>query len=305
MKKNIILISLCLTLKMYAQQEPVFSQYYMNMMPINPAISGSSPYNHFSIQTRQQWLGFEGAPLTTILSYDGAINTSSSMGGFLVLDKAYPSSSATANLNYSFHVPLDYDNVNLSFGIGAKAMYYNIDFQNSDELPPGQDDAFSLASYNESLADASAGVYLYSRNFYLGFSSTNLLQSSFNGAITNSPHPNSLFRKYYGMGGYRFYVTNLDWQFEPSFLIRKTQNFSQISDFTARVLYKENLWSGITYRSDGTAVFSFGFGSGILHCSYSYDQNFNTDIQKYSYGTHEIALSIRVVPFTSKRNNVF
>ena len=300
-----LFILLLFAISAYAQQEPLFTQYYVNSMPINPAVSGSAPYNHLSIQTRQQWLGFEGAPLTTYISYDGALNNRSAMGGYLLLDRAYPSTQVAGHLNYAYHIPLDYDNINLSFGIGAKVMYHNLDFNNSDELPPDQDDAFSLASHNQSLADASAGVYLYSRQFYFGFSSSNLLESSFNDAIPNSPHPNSEFRNYYGMGGYRFFITNRDWQLEPSFLIRKMHSFPAITDLTARILYQENLWSGITYRTDGTAVFSFGFGSGVLHCSYSYDHTFSGDIQKYSYGTHEIALSFRIVPFTDKRSNVF
>ncbi len=49
-----------------AQQEPIFTQFYVNKMIINPAVSGSSSYNLFNIQSRQQWLGFDGAPSLVI-----------------------------------------------------------------------------------------------------------------------------------------------------------------------------------------------------------------------------------------------
>ena len=135
------------TVNAFSQQEPLFSQYYTNDMSINPAISGSKTYNPLTIQTRQQWLGFEGAPLTSNISYHAALNNRSSMGGYLMFDKAFPSMQANLHLNYAYHIPLNYDRVNLSFGLGAKLMYHNLDFNNGD-LPPGEDAAFSATSYD-------------------------------------------------------------------------------------------------------------------------------------------------------------
>ena len=58
-----------------SQQAVMFSQYYTNNVIYNPAISGSLDYSAFTFQSRQQWLGFEGAPLTANVSYHGALNT--------------------------------------------------------------------------------------------------------------------------------------------------------------------------------------------------------------------------------------
>ena len=148
-------------------------------MVYNPAISGSKSYNSFVLQTRQQWLGFEGAPLSANISYHSAINNRSAMGGYFMFEKTSPSMQANLHLNYAYHVPLNYDKVNLSFGIGSKLMYYNLDL-NQDDLPSGQDPAFSASSYDKFLADVESGIYLYGRNFYIGYSAINLLQSSFN-----------------------------------------------------------------------------------------------------------------------------
>ena len=59
----------------FAQQQPVFTQYYVNDLIINHAVSGSKSYNPLIIQTRQQWLGFEGAPLTSNISYKEVIKS--------------------------------------------------------------------------------------------------------------------------------------------------------------------------------------------------------------------------------------
>ena len=154
-----------------------------------------------------------------------------------MFDKTYPSTQGNLHLNYAYHIPLDYDEVNLSFGIGAKLMYYNLDF-NEGELPPEPDNAFSTSSYDKLLGDASSGIYLYGRNFYLGYSVSNLLQSSFNTPV-NENFPNLELRNYYGMGAYRFEIINNDWLLEPSFLVRKMESQPVVLDFSTRLFYFE------------------------------------------------------------------
>ena len=305
MKKIFFIVgALLLVNATFAQQEPLFTQYYVNDMVINPAISGSKAYNSLTIQTRQQWLGFDGAPLSTNISYHGSLNNRSAMGGYLMFDKAFPSTQANLHLNYAYHIPLNYNDVKLSFGLGAKLMYHNLDF-NKEDLPPGIDPAYSTKSYDKTIADASSGVYFYSSNFHFGFSVSNMLQSSFNTEVKGSPHLNSEYRNYYGMGAYRFRIINNDWQLEPSLLIRKMQYQKNLTDFTTRILYLENTWAGLAYRNNGTAIFSFGFGAKNMHISYSYDHSFSDEITQYSYGTHELGISFRIGTLASQRHTGF
>lgn len=301
MNRRLLIFSMLLSLASLAQQEPLFTQYYVNDMRINPAISGSKTYNSLSIQTRQQWLGFEGAPLSSNISYHGALNNRSAMGGYLMFDKAYPSLQANLHVNYAYHIPLDYDKVNLSFGLGAKVMYHNLDF-NKGDLPQGIDNAFSNSAYDKVLGDASTGTYLYGRNFYLGFSISNLFQSSFNTPVSLSPYGNNEFRNYYGIGAYRFRIINNDWQLEPSFLIRKMQYQKTVSDLTTRIFYLEENWLGLTWRTNGTAIFTIGFASNNMHISYSYDHTFVGEIMTHSYGTHEIGISFRILTLATQRH---
>ena len=99
---------------------------------------------------------------------------------------------------------------------------------------------------------------------------------------------------YYGMGAYRFNIINNDWQLEPSFLIRKMHFQSSMTDLTTRILYLENTWGGLTYRTNGTAILSMGFGTENMNISYSYDHTFAGEIMPYTYGTHELGISFRI-----------
>ena len=301
-KISLMFLGILLFLGAVAQQEPTFTQYFVNDMVYNPAISGSKSYNSFVLQTRQQWLGFEGAPLSTNISYHSAINNRSAMGGYLMFEKTSPSMQANLHLNYAYHVPLNYDKVNLSFGIGSKLMYYNLDF-NQDDLPSGQDPAFSANSYEKFLADVESGIYLYGRNFYIGYSAINLLQSSFNGEAGEGFSQNNEFRNYFGMMGYRLSIINNDWQLEPSILLRQEEGQIRTFDLSGRIFYLENNWAGITYRTNGTLAFIVGFlANNNMHIAYSYDQTLVGQIMQYNYGTHELSISFRIPTLASQRH---
>jgi type IX secretion system PorP/SprF family membrane protein len=302
MRGIILIISVLISITTYAQQAPLFTQYYVNDMALNPAISGSKTYNPITLQTRQQWLGFEGAPFSSNISYHGALNNRSAMGGYLMFDQTVPALNANLHLNYAYHVPLNYDRVNISFGLGAKVMYHNLDFEKED-LPPGIDPAFSGSSYDRTLADGSAGTYLYGRNFYLGFSAVNLLESTFNTPAGNSPTDNNEFRNYYYMGAYRFYIIDRDWELEPSFLYRRMNHHKSVSDISTRLIYIEDTWGGLTYRTDGTLIFGFGFrANNNMRISYTYDHTFAGEIMQHTYGTHEIGITFRIETVASQRH---
>jgi len=177
-------------------------------------------------------------------------------------------------------------------------MYHNLDF-NEGALPPGFDNAFSSASHDKMLVDASSGVYFYGKDFYLSYSVSNLLQSSFNPPVKEN-FPNNEIRNYYGIGAYKFQVVNKDWKLEPSFFIRKMEGQPAVVDFSTRIFYIQNNWGGVTYRNDGTLALCFGFGSGNIHFSYSYDHTFKGEITQYTYGTHEVGLAFHIQTLSKK-----
>jgi len=60
----ILLFFSILSGKIYAQYSPTYSQYLLNGMAINPAFAGSREVLSTCILYRNQWLGFDGAPIT-------------------------------------------------------------------------------------------------------------------------------------------------------------------------------------------------------------------------------------------------
>lgn len=291
MKRLLILLCLgSLIQEAQSQQAIMFSQYFVNDVIYNPAVVGSKSYNQITVQSRQQWLGFEGAPLSTNISYHGSLNNRSAMGGYLEHDMTFPSSQSNLQVNYAYHVPLNLEGTNLAFGIGANVMYYNLDF-NSDDLPPGYDPAYSAKSYESFLGDANSGIYLYAHNFHIGYSVLNMIQSSFNKEASYGFSRNLQERVYYGMAGYKIRIDR-DWYIEPSMLFRHLDNGKPEYNFSTRLFYSDQIWSGVSVRSNSSLSFSVGTNSNNIQVGYSFDHYFG-EIRNYQNGTHEITLSIR------------
>ena len=99
------------------------------------------------------------AHLTANISYHGALNNRSAMGGSLYHDQTGQAGNSVFELDYAYHVPLDKNRINLSFGIGAKAIYYTLDLE-AGNLPQEKILLF-LQVHTIGLADASSGIYLY------------------------------------------------------------------------------------------------------------------------------------------------
>jgi len=287
---------------LFAQQTHVFSQYFNNEIAYNPAVVGSKSYNPFVLITRQQWLGFEGSPLTANISYHGALNNRSGIGGSVCHDRTGPATNSTLEFDYAYHIPLNKEKVNLSFGMGAKAIYYTLNLD-EETLPPGEDPAFSASAFSQFLADASSGLYLYGRNFYLGYSVTNMIQSKFNKEEGPGFSTNHLQRNYFGTLGYR-YEFNRDIHIEPSILLRKAENTNSEYDFTARIFFQDFFWFGTTARTNGSASALIGFKAGKMYIDYTYDHYFR-EITSYQFGTHEISISFKVPSILSQRHISF
>ena len=170
------------TVFLNAQQQTNFTQFYSNEIIFNPAVSGSKTYNPLVLQTRQQWLGFEGAPLSTSISYHKLVDQNNAFGGIFNFEQTYPSIKIELQPTYAFHVPLNSKTTNLSFGLAPSLMYYSINFDLED-LPQNQDPAFSGSTYSSASIDFSSGIYLYNKRLSIGLSCVNMIQSSFDGEV--------------------------------------------------------------------------------------------------------------------------
>ncbi len=71
-----LLLFICCTISVSAQQRAMFTQYMFNGLVINPAYSSIDDAINVTALARQQWVGFKGTPNTQTISVHSPIKQS-------------------------------------------------------------------------------------------------------------------------------------------------------------------------------------------------------------------------------------
>jgi type IX secretion system PorP/SprF family membrane protein len=276
----------------FGQQLPINSQFYNNKLIINPATTESKDI-HFLASTRQQWVGFNGAPSTyKITGQSNLRNEKFAAGGFLFLDDfggAIRQSGFGLNLRYRLELN---ENSNLSFGFTTLINQYSYD--GSSIIANSSNDQFLFNQTNSLAPDLNLGVAYNFKKIHLGLSSQQLFQSSLNKLNTfnsASIDKNRLIRHYNLTLNYE-YAINDKISLLPYFLIRST--FIQPIQFEigSNVKFNKLFHAGVSYRSSDAVSLLIGFEKDKFGLFYSYDIT-TSNLRKYSSGSHEITLSYK------------
>ncbi len=315
MKEMRLLIWLLLICPALKAQDPEFSQYYAAPLYLNPAFAGTSVDHRFILNYRNQWPNISQAFETYALSYDYNLDLHNSGLGFLVTtDKAGSAGlrSTQANFQYAYKVGIS-DKMVLSsgvnFGVGSRSIDFNklifyqqLDFaQNSNNLPPPP----ALKMEGRTYFDFGAGLLLYSRKVWLGFSmahlnrpNRSLLDDEAEIPVKTSLHGGVRIPLYNGV-----FKRDRTASIAPSFVYKKQGTFDQLDVGT--YFYYEPVVVGLWYRgipiqqeeedniSHDAVVVVIGFQLQNFEVSYSYDVTVS-ELGPISGGAHEIGLKFKI-----------
>jgi type IX secretion system PorP/SprF family membrane protein len=275
---------------LFAQQEPLFTQYMFNPLPYNPAIAGTNNYYQIRLNSRFQWAGITDAPVTNCLSAygpGGGKNKDMGFGGYIVSDVTGPTSRTGFYGAYAYNIAMN-NEIRLSMGLALGLLQYKIDGSKistadpNDPIPVLQGGSTSLF-----LPDASMGVYLYASNFQVGFSAVQLLNNKLKLYSTGL---SKLTSNYYLTGGYKYFFDR-DWAVEPTALIKAVGPVPLQMDLSAKVIYQSQIWGALAYRTGDAISIIIGYAyQKKIYVGYSYDFGIS-DIHKYQSGSHEIMIN--------------
>ena len=297
----ILIISTAFVAK--AQQLPQFTQYMINDYVFNPAIAGIESSYQMKTNIRNQWVGVTDAPRTTVLSIYGKYRESNvGLGGVVFNDQVGPTSRTGLSLSYAYHFSLS-DNMKMSLALSGGFTQIKIDPNHlhfKDFEPQAQ-----VGILSSSVPDATFAFYLYSKDWYVGASIPQLLNSNlgffeddYMEAYNLNPD-GSLERHYFAMAGYKWKV-NYDYVLEPSVLIKSVVPAPTQVDFGVKVTYQNKLWLGTNYRSSGAIGLLLGYSIGDRYLiGYSYDM-VTSGLGDYTSGSHEFMLGIKFASATEK-----
>jgi type IX secretion system PorP/SprF family membrane protein len=238
----------------FSQQDPTYSQPMFNQMAFNPGYAGGSDMVCFSLLTRQQWVGFEGAPSTTMLTANmpfKVFGISSGAGLTLMSDQIGFEDNLSIALSYAYRLDIGTGKlgIGLSAGLYNKSLKPKWDIPESENHTPATGDPL-IPENDESVVSFDLGFGLYYRtdDLYVGLSSTHLNEAKLK-YTKGTPY---LKRQYYLIAGYTLPFGKPLFEVTPSIFLYSDGKTSQIS-INTMVLYNKKFWGGVSYRA-GDAI---------------------------------------------------
>ncbi len=296
MKNLFTIIFILCGLSLWAQQEPHYTHFMYNQQLYNPAFVGSRNTPSFTALHRSQWIGFEGAPSSQVLSFQSPImRERAGIGGTMSHYSIGVSSAWFGSAAYSYNLRLTPD-LNVRLGLQATLEYLGINFGDEKVVTTSQfDPSFNENSYQDDyVGNVGVGAYLTYKNlFYLGVSAPQLYPNDIGlNDISNitaqiAPH------RYINLGASIPVTGQLDLM--PNFMVKWVDHAPLSFDLNFNVRYLQKLTAGLTYRMggsgkgesmDGLVFFQIHpkFGAGL-----GYDFTLSK-IREYQSGTVELLL---------------
>lgn len=289
MKKIITAIAIlsCIN-ELNAQQDVMVSQYMFNGLFLNPAYAGSHKYFSSTLLHRSQWVGFDGAPKTTLIAFDGPVfYEKMGVGLQLSHDKIGVTSQTDMYANYSYMLQMGEGK--LSFGVKAGASNYE---SKVGDLTVWDENDNSFVGVNKSawLPKFGSGVFYFDRNWYAGFSIPTLLAYDPNHNFSLSLESSSYVRKHYFFTSGYVFTFNEKLKLKPSFLLKYQASAPLQADINFHAMYMDVIALGISLRTyDAISIMAEYQANMRFRVGYAYDIT-TSKMRGYSSGTHEIMI---------------
>jgi type IX secretion system PorP/SprF family membrane protein len=204
------------------------------------------------------------------------------------MDKFGPFQIFGAKASYAFHIPITQKS-KLSLGLSAK--FYQNSIRTQDLILINNNDLsidMAQARGTAVTGDAEFGVYYYSPRIYAGIATSNIIQSKLNFSGVNDA---KLFRHFYAVLGAKIPIKGDDFALEPFVNFRVINTLQPQVDAGLQFnIYKEQLKTGLLYRSSGYAsvFFAASYSDNFL-VSFSIDFIVN-GLAKYGALNYESVL---------------
>jgi type IX secretion system PorP/SprF family membrane protein len=291
------------------QQLPLYSQYLYNKFLINPAVAGSDGYTSFNLTAREQWIGYSGAPRTYSFSGQARVLKRSyhirkksnrnvyrpktdgkiGFGGYIFSDKNGLVQRTGFQASYAYHMWVQ-NNTQLSMGLAVTGYHFKINEREINFEDPNEPWLNNELRRGVFVPDADFGIYILNPKYNIGFSTEQLFGAA--AKIGDEAYKNyRMDRHYYLFGSYSFMPLNKT-ELQPSVLFMMSEQLKPQADIGLTYIYDQKIWAGLSYRTSKAIIANFGVNYLNMYIGYAFDFTLQ-EIQRVTYGTHELTLAIR------------
>jgi len=285
----VLLITIFIINTSHSQQEILLTKYTYNSLFFNPAYAGShgESIGTANVQYRNQWIGFDGAPIT--LMAGGEINLFRDKVGIgltVYNENIGVERRNEIATNYAYRIKLNKGY--LCGGLRLGMSFFNNDFTRATSEVPES----NFTSYN--IISGGAGIYYHTDGLYFGASVPTLFVASKSKSIGDRV-PHIYFHTGLMIGDEYSAV-----KFEPSILFNIQKSVKPQFTFGTNAWFSDDFAVGVHWRSEDAVALSseihfmekFKFGI-------AYDFTISP-IRNHSSGTLEAMFGYK---FTTNKNN--
>lgn len=302
LSKIITTIFVFMLLQLNAQNEFNVTQYMIHQPIINMASITANDQINAAALHRQQWVGFDGAPATSLFSVNGPIGlTNLHIGGIASYDRIGANAITKVDLGVAYRVMFSKKNY---LGLALKGGIVNTasDYSNM-YLNDSGDPEFPEAGLSVIQPDFGFSSYYFNEDFYAGFAIPSFFRNRNFYDNTQLVVPEDFH--YFTTVGYQFGI-NESMDLGVSTFIKGVLGAPIQFDLNAQLFYNDFIGFGISYRSsnDLAGIISIKFLEKFTF-AYSYDFGFS-DVARYHNNTHEFTLIFdapkrNIIPVNSPR----
>lgn len=301
MKK--LLLFLFIPFAGFAQQDPQFTFNNDYNSWSNPSLMVNDYKLNVTAQHRQQWVGFDGRPITTLVNASYRVDKAWSAFGISILSDILGAQySGGAVINYAFDGKISEHHI--VPGIQMGLLYNTLD---GSKLDPIQENDPNIVSTKSSGMAFDLGLSLAYRfrGLCIGASATHLLGPTIKFEEGSTLSEYTVARHYYFLAAYEALLGKY-LRLKPITFVKTdaaSTQFDQFLWFGSRNLnkYFDGVSLGAGYRIDDAVAIAIEFKLLWFTLGYSYDIT-TSGLNNYSSGSHEAYL--RVHMFKSKPKEV-
>jgi type IX secretion system PorP/SprF family membrane protein len=286
----IFILTTCISFTGLAQVDPLYAQYTMSPLLINPAYAGLTNTVNASASYRMQWSGMDGSPST----FNGNIHSSvhkNKMGAGLIMlkDQIGNRSHTEVQATYAYRLPLR--DKFLSFGLQGGFITYK--HNNGTLNPYDPNDPVFGDIPNVTKPSLGAGLILSSDRYFIGLSVPRLL----NAKNTVDNITTSLYNQhFYVLAAYVSHL-NEHVKFKPSVLLKGVKGSPLSIDCNLSAIINDTYTAGLFSRNLNTygVLAQLKFGKGYRF-GYAFEMPANNSIGT-QFTSHEVCIGLNIAAF--------
>lgn len=295
--RNILIFALLWGFSAQAQDLPAISQYMHASSLFNPAKSVSGPRLSATALYRNQWTGYDGAPITQMAHVNYKLFDMHGIGLTVINDKITVFQQTDIAINYGFKAKFNHDTY---LGLGGSFSWHNQ--QNTlttvdrvDIVDP----QFSFATEGRNFINFGFGAYFSAKRYYFGLSVPRLFRNEQSDFSLEILQFKPLQSDWYLTTGYDF-ENSENLVISPLAMIKHKSGLPVQMDLGCQVLVNKSLWGYAGYNSQRSIIAALGYiVASQFKASYSYDFGLSTT-RAYAPGSHEITLNYGI-PYYADR----